>query len=761
LVRRLDRATREALEHRDVPFPHLIRAVQPERDPHRLPLCHALLTLPDPAMTLRLIGAVVRPLPAADRPTLADLALTVTRLRPSLAGTLRHHHWRVGRPAAAGLHQQLQTLLTAAVDQPDRPIADLPLETPAQLRAAVRAADRIGAARPAQPVHQLVAERAARCPDAAAVDWDGGAISYRDLDARARALATRLRALGDVAGNAVAVRMSSGPWLVAASLAALYAGSHLTWLGPDDAGERGRAVLTDLAPACLLLDDDPARDPLASWFRRECGGRVINLAMLGTAGATGAADCTIDPEQIAYVAYTSGTTGRPKGIAQSHGALAQFVSWMAEALELNDASRVAQWAALEHDPSLCEVFATLAAGGTLCPVPPRIRAHPEKLVDWLARERITMLQTVPSFARELLAVLHDRGSAEPLSALRQLVLMGEALPATLADAIRATLPWTRLTNIYGPTETIAATWHQVVGPVLSGTVPIGRSLPGRQVLVVDEQDQPCPTGIVGEIVVRSPYAVRSYLGGAAGGAAFRPVSAVTDPPVPCYRTGDLGRRRFDGLLEFAGRRDFQVKLAGHRVELAEVEAALADHESVADCAVSAVTDSDGLVERLVAYVAPRSLRHREPATAAQWRAHLRHRFGHAMVRVSFVTVSRIPRNLAGKVDRQRLPDPRRVVEPAPRPRSQLEEAMAGIWSKVLASPPTDVEQTFFAAGGHSSLLPRLVTLIHDQFGVEVPIAACYANPSLAGMSMVVAAAGTRRYATAAERPVEGDRPPGQ
>jgi len=510
-------------------------------------------------------------------------------------------------------------------------------------------------------VPELVRGHARWRPDAVAVSGAGESVTYRQLHERAASIAA---ALGDVHGAAVAVRMPSGPRQLAALLAVLNAGAHLLWLGVGDAGERGRSVLADLRPACLLLEGDPAADELAQWYRTELGGRVVAFGPV-SGDVCYSTHRHSRAASAAYVAYTSGSTGRPKGIAQTHAALAQFVTWLGAEFDMGPGSRVAQWVAPEHDPALCEVFATLASGGTLCPVPARIRVNPDKLVDWLAEERITLLQTVPSFARELLKAIRRRGAGGRLASLRHLLLMGEALPGELANGLRAALPAVRLVNLYGPTETIAATWHEVTDDV-HGTVPIGRSIPGRQVLVLDEEDRPCPPGVTGEIVIRSRYVADGYLG--VRGLAFRPLRAA-GAAGRTYRTGDLARRREDGLLEFRGRKDLQVKLAGNRVELTDIEAALAAHDSVLECAVVALTDQDGFVTHLVVYVVPHRTPAGEPvASADAWRTQLRERFGRSAVPALFETMDgRLPRNVAGKVDRRRLPDARRLLAQSPRP----------------------------------------------------------------------------------------------
>src|SRR6266511_1812724 len=518
LVRQATRTTREALDHRGLPFVHLVRALNPAREPGRIPLCDAMLDVrEEPEVELSLAGAGVRRCELDRGFAPARLMLTVHRLTPSVAGRLEYRREELDRETVVAVLDQLRTLLAAGLAAPDTPSDELPLDSPQRAREAARAAGETAAGAVAvELVHQTVRRRAEQTPAAEAVASASGTVTYGQLERGAALVAAYLAGLG-ANGSAVAIRMNPGPRQVAVS------------------------------------------------------------------------------------------TGKPKGIAQSHGAFAQFVSWMAGVFQLGPGSREAQWAAPEHDPALCEVFATLVSGGTLCPVPDRIRAHPEKLVGWLAQERITFLQTVPSFARELLKAIDGSGAAGRLGALDRIVLMGEALPADLANGLRAALPHIRLANIYGPTETIAATWYEITDDVV-GTVPIGRSIPGRQVLVLDERDRPCPTGFTGEIVIRSRYVAPGYVGDRTAGDAFRLVSGYAPGEadgVRCYRTGDLARRRWDGLLEFRGRRDLQVKLYGTRVELAEVEAALAEHDSVAECVVVPLTDRDGLVVRLVAYVVPR------------------------------------------------------------------------------------------------------------------------------------------------------------
>ncbi len=655
ILARVEADHRAAVGRPRPPLVRLARELHPGRDPLRVPWCDAMFLAPDPGhATLRLPGAIVRELPASSGSARTDLTLGMVRMNGSLRGCLEYRKSIFEHGSMLLMAQQLRHLL-AVLDRDglDVPVDALPLEPMERLTTPVQADHA-----PLKTVIGLIAHHARRDPDAPAVHWQGQALSYRDLYRRSGALAARLRSLGE--GAPIAVRVPAGPDQVVALLAVLRAGGHFMWIGAGNSGERARRMMAALAPRCLLIGGDPAasqEDELAVWYRDEMGGRLFDV----TAGdpAVSEDDSEPDLEHTAYVAFTADSTGRPRGVPQSHAALAQFATWFASAFDLGPGARVAQWVAPEYDPALCEVFAALVSGAALCPVPEHLRAHPERFVGWLTAERITLLQTIPSFARRMLRALTERGDPAALSKLDRLLLIGEALSSELVNALQVALPGRRLANVYGPTETIAATWHEVTGRV-EGATPIGRPIPGREVLIVDDMDRPCPTGITGNLVIRGRYVTPGYLHDGDADAALRPLRhGSRTGRSRTYRTGDLARRRWDGLLEFQGRRDLQIKLNGHRLELTEIEAALTAHPAVAECAAVALSDGDGIANRLIIYVVPDE----RAAAAGQggveaWRAWLRSAFGKVVLPASFHTMDGpLPRNAAGKVDRHRLPTP--------------------------------------------------------------------------------------------------------
>ncbi|MFC5827060.1 non-ribosomal peptide synthetase [Nonomuraea insulae] len=729
-VRRTARVAREAHKHRALPFDRLVQSLALERDPRRIPLCDVMFDYRGDAEPVPLLGAAQarpeRPRSCAAR---TDLFLAVEQAGSTLAGSLTYRDGLYEEGSAALLLDQLRTFLAIALRAPDLPADQIPLEDYTRTHSRVSEADQTAVLDPLLPsAPELVRAWAGRAPDTIALDFQGDTLTYRELNGCAAAVTA---ALGEVGGASVVVRMSPGVAQVTAALGVLGAGAHLTCLGAGDVGERGKAVLTELRPTYLLVEDQG--DDLSRWFEEELGGTVIDVGALDAQASAGLVIPTTNAP--AYIAYTSGSTGKPKGIVQSHGSLAQFATWLATEFRMRPGARVAQWAAPGYDAALCETFAALVGGATLCPVPERIRANPDKMVGWLADERITLLQTVPSFAAKLLDAIKAEGATRRLS-LTCLLLAGEPLPGELANDLHASLPAVRLANLYGATETILATWHEITGPV-RGMTPIGRSIPGRQVVVLDDWDRPCPQGVTGHIVVRSPYVALGYVG--EDSEAFEPVyhlQARGSGYGRFYRTGDLGRTRWDGLLEFRGRGDSQIKFHGTRFELAEVEAVLSRHESVAECALVPVSGADGWVTRLVAYVVPRNTQ--AEVKAADLRATLRARFGKSTLPLSVRTVSALPRNVGGKIDRRELSA---LVSDGPRgaTRTPVEIEVAAIWTDVLGAEPDYDGDAFFTAGGHSLMVPRLLDRVRERFGVEVPLWEFFANPTLSGLAAQVGA----------------------
>ncbi|MEV0001799.1 amino acid adenylation domain-containing protein [Micromonospora sp. NPDC050980] len=726
-VRRTAATLRRARAYGGVPLRDLARECGVPPLPGRLPWCDVLVVPPSTVTAPARPGwhAVPPPFTGTAR---TDLTFVLDRVAGTVAGSLEYRADLFTPETARLLVDQLHTLLDAALARPRVPVSALPVDPP---RSAPHRPPQVVA--PGRTVTEAVHRLAVRQPWNPAVRWQGRSVSYRELDAWAAAVAGRLDA---AAGTAVAVRVPTGPGRVAALLGVLRSGAHLLWSSAGDGGQRGRAVLADVRPRWLLTGTDQA-DPQADWYARTHDGQLLAVDRPAGEHPPAGPPPPGAPTALAYVAHTSGSTGRPKGVPQTHAALLQFASWFAATFDCRPGVRVAQWVAPEHDPAICEVFAALVGGATLCPVPDATRAHPERLVRWLAEERVDVWQTVPSFAREAARAMRALGVRPPL---RHLVLMGEAVPDELVEELRELLPDTALSNLYGPTETVAATCHRIDGAG-GGRTPIGRAIPGRRVLVLDERDRLCPAGVTGELVVVSPYVTPGYLGDVPDGGAFRPAPYPVDDGERWYRTGDLARRRADGVLEFRGRRDHQVKLQGHRLELTEIEAALAADDTVAECAVLPVRDRAGLVVRLVAYVRPVA----GAGQPGRWRERLRARFGGLLLPVTFRAVrAPLPRTVVGKVDRARL-DATAAVDAVERSGwAAAEAAVVEVWADLIGATGLTPTDDFFDRGGDPVLLPALAARLARRRGVDVHASDCWAAPTVAGQVALVLRAGADR-----------------
>ncbi|WP_437282988.1 amino acid adenylation domain-containing protein [Sorangium sp. So ce375] len=553
----------------------------------------------------------------------------------------------------------------------------------------------------ARCAHELFETRAARAPDAVAVVDEGKEITYGALNRRANQIARRLRALGVGPEARVGVCLPRSIEAIACMLAVLKAGGAYLPLDPALPSRRLALLVTDAAPAVIL-------------------GR----ARLGPALPAGAAElfCCLDAEStrvaaedaadlpravsggnLAYVIYTSGSSGAPKGVLVEHHGLSNLARVLPEALQVDPGSRVLQFASLGFDASLFEVFMALPAGAALHLATGDARVPGPELLRLLQDRRVTHVAMLPS----ALAALPPGD----LPDLRVVVCGGERLSAELVARFR---PGRRVFNTYGPTEaTISATLFEC--GEAPAPPPIGRALPGVRVLLLDAGGAPVAAPCAGEIAVGGAGVARGYLRRPALTAA-RFVPDPLDASARLYLTGDLGRIREGGEIEFLGRNDDQGKVRGFRVEPGEIEAALAEHPQVREVAASIWEPSPG-DRRLAAYVAP------VPGTAPRapdLRRFLEERLPSYLVPATFVALGALPRLASGKVDRRALPPPGTarpaLAAPCVPPRTPAERLIARVWSEILGVAPVGAEDDFFELGGDSLSAARAIAWIRSEVG---------------------------------------------
>ena len=604
----------------------------------------------------------------------------------------------------------LRTVLEAAVSDPSVPVGDLPLLTAIEQRQAIHLWNQTSVPfEDEATVHELVEAAADRTPLETAVASAEETLTYSELDARANRLANRLRGEGVRPGVRVGVLLERSAAMPVALLGILKAGGAYVPLEPDLPPERIAFALADASAPVVVTherhrallpvagDDADAPTPPtvialdtdAAALAAEPGDRPASLSSAG---------------DLAYVLFTSGSTGAPKAAQIEHRGVVNLITWIADRHALGPDDRVILKTPYSHDISVPEFFLPLVLGGRLVIAPPGTHRDPDDLVELVNREGVTVIHFVPTMLREFLAT----PAVETCASLRHVFAGGEALTHDLIEQFSGRLD-ARLHNVYGPTEATDYTTAWETGPDPAAIAPIGAPIANMRAYVCDPALRLLPAGIPGELCVGGVGVGRGYL----NRPELTAEHFVDDPFEPggrLYRSGDICRRRPDGTLEFVRRDDGQVKIRGHRVEVGEVEAALAEHPAVGDVGVLAREDEPGL-RRLVAYVAvaPEA----SPPSASELRGWAAARVPEFAVPAAFVTLDRLPRTASGKLDRRALPAPdvgRPDLDTAfVAPETAAERTACEIWAAVLGLDRIGLDDDFFELGGDSILAIRIAS----------------------------------------------------
>ncbi|GAA4534965.1 amino acid adenylation domain-containing protein [Amycolatopsis samaneae] len=540
-----------------------------------------------------------------------------------------------------------------------------------------------------------------RGPDAVAVVCGATELTYRELAGRARRLAGSLRAHGVGPESIVAVRLPRGPEMLIAIMATWLAGAAYLPIDPEHPAER------------------------AEFMRADGGAEVL----IGPGGVSGPVDAraaapapAVVPEQLAYVMYTSGSTGVPKGVAVTHAGLANYLAWAVEFYRIGAGDRVPLHSSLAFDLTVTSLLAPLIRGGTVVISP---EGGPEGLADLVRAagdDEFGLVKVVPGHLPLLAELL---SAEERASAARRLVVGGAALPGAEVRAWLADAPGMVVVNEYGPTETVVGccVFEVVAGSPVGDVVPIGRPIANTRLYVLDDALGPVAPGATGELYVAGGVLARGYAG-RPGLTAERFVACPWGGRM--YRTGDLARWTADGLLEFAGRADEQVKIRGYRVEPGEIEAALTRHAAVARAVVVATGDP----ARLAAYVVPTA---GAEVDVAELRRFAARTLPEHMVPSTVQEIAEIPLSPNGKIDHRALPAPEVAVSDRA-PRTPREAILCRLFAEVLGLPNVGLDGDFFALGGHSLAVTRLIGRIRATLGLEVSMRTLFRAPTVAELN---------------------------
>uniref|UniRef100_UPI000A381205 non-ribosomal peptide synthetase n=1 Tax=Amycolatopsis kentuckyensis TaxID=218823 RepID=UPI000A381205 len=717
----------DAMAHDDVPFGRLVELLAPDRDASRSPLVSAMVVLQNaPSALPELDGLSVEEAELPRRSAQFDLTLEFEPRDGGLRTTVEYRTDLFDADTIRRLAENLLVLLAGIADDPGRRLSRLPFPAPAQRRELL-AAGRAPADGPGLTVLDVFAERVRERPDALAVTCGGTALTYRELDGRANRLAHGLLAHGAGPDVRIGLCVPRGIDAIVGMLAILKAGGAYVPLDPRYPDERLALLLTD-SGATTVLTTRAARD------RVPRGARVLLSDDGGEPGS--APPRRVRPENLACVLYTSGSSGRPKGVLIEHRSVTRLCADEHARLGPGDVST--QYAPLSFDASTLEIWGALLSGARLA-IDTEDVPSADALGAFARAEGVTALWLTAG-------MFHEVAAADPevFAGLRRLVSGGDVLSPRQCAAVLRRYPDLELVNGYGPTEgTTFTTCHRVRDGDVGRPVPIGRPVTGTRCLVLDRHLAPVPAGVPGELYVGGSGLARGYLD-RPGLTADRFVADPFGHGTRLYRTGDVVRWRAgaEWVLDFLGRSDDQVKIRGFRIEVGEVEAALRRHPDVAEAVVVAREDTPGH-KRLAGYVVPR-----RPVEPGALREFLGTSLPGHLVPGALVLLDRFPLTPQGKVDRRALPAPRpRAAGARTAPRSPAEELLTRVWAEVLGVERVGTQDNFFELGGDSILGIQVVARAR-QLGLRLSAKDVFLRQTPAEL----AAAGVWEEPTAREAP---------
>ncbi|MBK5530550.1 non-ribosomal peptide synthetase [Pseudomonas sp. TH06] len=694
LLAQTRQAAMGAQAHQDLPFEQLVEALAPERSLSHSPLFQVLFNHQRDAAPVTAVADLrIEGLPWDSATAQFDLTLDTTETAAGLMVSLTYASDLFEATTIARLFEHWQALLRAIVAAPQQAIAALPMLA-AQERQQIL--EDWNATATEYPLHlsvqQLIEAQVLRTPDAMALKYADECLSYAQLNARANQLAHKLMALGVGPESLVGIAAERSIEMVVALLAVLKAGGAYVPLDPEYPQDRLAYMIED-SGVQLLLTQAHLLDALP--LSGQVQTLLIEASLEGFASAN--PDVAVTGENLAYVIYTSGSTGKPKGAGNRHVALTNRLCWMQQAYEIGAGDSVLQKTPFSFDVSVWEFFWPLMTGARLVVAAPGDHRDPAKLVALINREHITTLHFVPSM---LQAFLQD-AEVGTCTSLQRIVCSGEALPADAQQQVFAKLPTAGLYNLYGPTEAAIDVTHWTCVEEGRDSVPIGQPIANLGCYILDDNLEPVPTGVLGELYLAGVGLARGYHQRPALTAERFAVSPF-GAGERIYRTGDLARYRADGVIEYAGRIDHQVKLRGLRIELGEIEARLLEHANVREAAVLVI---DGKL--LTGYVVLNE-------DSADWRdtlmRHLHAGLPEYMVPNQWLTLPQMPLSPNGKLDRKALPKPELGAGKAEyiAPRNELEQRIAAVWADVLKLPRVGLADNFFELGGDSIISIQVV-----------------------------------------------------
>ncbi len=732
LLERVRLGTFDTLAYQDIPFEAVVQELHPGRSMDNTPVFQVMFIVQNmPGRRLTLAGLELETLAFDSGLAKFDLTFEVFDSE-ILYCSLEYNSDIFDRPRIERLAAHFETLLRSCLQNPDRRISGLDL-----LSARERHTLLHEWSGPQQPypdsatLHTLFETQVDRTPDAIALSGVGGPLTFAQLEAASNRVAHYLADLGAKAGDRIGVCMERSAHTVVAALAVLKSGAAYVPIDPHYPEDRVRFMLHDCG-ARILITEQAVLDRM--------GNFSVDLAVLdrdsqAISGCSSARPSVhVDSDEAAYVIYTSGSTGTPKGVMGTHKATLNRFTWMYDKYPFEPGETCAQKTSLSFVDSIWETFGPLGAGVSLHIIADEEAKDTDLLIRALKAARISRLVIVPSQLRSILDI-----SSDPVSDLRSLRFIfssGEPLPLELFERCRRELPLVRLVNLYGSSEVAGdvTCFDPLEGQAL-GSVPIGRPIANTHVYIVDQRLKLVPIGVPGELLVGGDCVARGYLNREDLTASRFIADPFRNGGSRAFRTGDLGRFREDGEIEYLGRSDRQVKIRGIRIEPEEIEFVLSQHQAIRQSVV--VVRGEPGRERLVAFVVTSSGQTLVTSELQRW---MRNKLPEYMVPASFVPLASIPLTPNGKVDRAALASDQMKAEvgrPFVAPRDETEQTIADIWSEVLHVDKVGAYDHFFELGGHSLLGAQVISRLRRSFQVEIPLRALFEEPTVAELAVAV------------------------
>ncbi|MBX8603063.1 non-ribosomal peptide synthetase [Pseudomonas cichorii] len=710
LLAQTRQAALEAQANQDLPFDQLVEAFPQAREQG---LFQVLFNHQqrDLSALRRLPGLLAEELPWHSREAKFDLQLHSEEDRNGrLNLSFDYADELFERETIVRMAGQFVRLLTQVCEQADIVLGDV------QLLSAEDLAEQANwGAAPCTPAGQWLPEllnlQARQTPERIALMWDGGSLDFASLHAQANRLAHYLRDKGVGPDVKVAIAAERSPQLLIGLLAILKAGGAYVPLDPDYPTERLAYMLEDSGVALLLtqshlLGDLPSAEGVST---------IVMDTLHLENWPVSAPGLHLHGDNLAYVIYTSGSTGQPKGVGNTHAALAERLQWMQATYALDETDVLMQKAPISFDVSVWECFWPLITGCRLLLADPGEHRDPHRIAQRIKEYGVTTLHFVPP----LLQLFIDEPLAQQCSSLRRLFSGGEALPAELRNRVLEQLPNVQLHNRYGPTETAINVTHWHCRLTDGERSPIGRPLGNVLCRVLDSDLNPLPRGVAGELCIGGIGLARGYLGRPGLTAERFVVDPSGEEGARLYRTGDLVRWAADGSLEYLGRLDQQVKLRGFRVEPQEIEARLLAQEGVGQAAVLVRETVSG--PQLIGYYTAALEQETEAQQIERIKSSLALELPEYMVPAQLVRLDSMPLSPSGKLDRRALPEPVWQSREHVEPETELQKQVASIWREVLGVPRIGLRDDFFALGGHSLLATQIISRVRQACDIELPL----------------------------------------